>query len=99
MTTLRSIPPANRRPSKLSSMRAADRSGFVRVGSCNHASKPAETTFKPRVIRPDAEAARQRNIYRQTLRVLVDRYNDLMACAEPEEREFWQRELRQIRGE
>jgi hypothetical protein len=69
------------------------------IGSREHAAKPAETTFQPRVIRPDAEAARQREIYRQALRVLVDRLNDLMAAAESGEREFWMRELRQVKGE
>jgi hypothetical protein len=78
-------------------MRASIHSGFIRVGS-QHASKPAATTFKPRVIRPDPDIIRQRQIYCQALRVLVDRLNDLITAAEPEEREFWQRILNQLEG-
>jgi hypothetical protein len=98
MNKLRSIPPANRRPTRLSSMRLSIHSGYTMVGNRELTAKPDATTFRPRVIRLDADAARLREIYRQAFAVLIARYNDLMAMAEPEEREFWKRELGKVEG-
>jgi len=62
---LRSIPPANRKRSIKSSMRAATNSGYTFVG--RQRKEPKEEVFKAKVIKPDLEAQKVRNLIRNTI--------------------------------
>jgi hypothetical protein len=88
---LRSIPPANRR---VSSMRAATRTGKVFVGSADRGGQE-KSTFRPLVIKPDPEVQQMR-------KALVKRLWDTELledeAAEPEEAAYWRDIIERLRG-
>ena len=95
------IPPANRRqPQRLSSMRAATRTGMTFVGAMT--TRQAEsTTTKARVIKADGQAHRNRAALRKAIAAKIAQLECLMeqalAVGDPwlaEEAEFWRKELR-----
>ncbi len=96
---LRSIPPANRsgppRPPLLSSMRAADRAGMAFVGRRqSQQEQPCEG--RARVIRPDAQAQRERQAFQQAWAARIRQIEELLAdAATLTEAAFWQQELDQ----
>ena len=103
--TLRSIPPANRRPlRRLSSMRAATATGFTMVGGqsrlLTQTSQPAPAdSYQPKVVRPNPQKEKQRQIFYAALHEKIVRIRELLALAtEPEETLFWQRELDRLKG-
>lgn len=100
MTRLRSIPPANRSPSRLSSMRAATHVGMTFIGGhVGSISRPAESVGY-NIIAADKRVAEMRREYRAAIDILAGRFEALCRAAESDtEVQFWQAAIEQLRKE
>ena len=101
--TLRSIPPANRRPIRVSSMRAATKAGLIfvggHIGGQQQSVPVTENTFHPKVISANPDIWNQRGAYYKSRQILIDQLKELIAIAiEPEEIVFWQQQLDKLKG-
>jgi len=100
---LRSIPPTNRRPIRVSSMRAATKAGLIffgaHTGSQQQSVPVIENTFHPKVISANPDIWNQRGAYYKSRQILIDQLKELIAIAiEPEEIVFWQQQLDKLKG-
>jgi len=100
--TLRSIPPANRQSIRLSSMRAATRSGLVKIGAhlgSSDVNLHVENPFQPKSIRPNPKYQEQKADRYTALRVLANDLEELIATAvNSKEAEFWKGQLSRLKG-
>ena len=90
---LRSIPPANRRPIRLNSMRIA-------VGGC---IGPAQLDVsvgnsRPKIVLPDPRQQEQKGNYYRALQTLAGNLENLIASAGPAEANFWRQQLARLKG-
>jgi hypothetical protein len=96
---LRSIPPANRTLSRLSSMRAATRVGMTFVGGhVGPAAQPSQQgQFKAATVEPDKVRIKALQEYRAAIRQRVQWLEDqALAAANPEEEAWWRSELTRV---
>ncbi len=99
---LRSIPPANRQPSRLSSMRAATHVGMTFVGGhVGSAAQPSrQGQFKATTVEPDKARIKALQEYRAAIRQRVQWLEDqALQAATPEEEAWWRSELTRAGGE
>ena len=102
MRRLTSIPPANRTPSRLSSMRAATRVGMTFVGGhVGSAMRPSQQgQFKAATIEPDKARIKALQEYRAAIREKIQWLEDqALKAATPEEETWWRSELTRAGGE
>ena len=97
---LRSIPPANRRPNKLSSTHAAI---GAQVGSAQrvetYGSEWNRYFFQPKIIQPDPQRQGQKEIYYKAIQSLTKQLEELIASAEePAEAAYWTQQLAKLKG-
>jgi len=92
---LHSIPPANRRPSSLSSMRAATKTGMVFVGSAQKKVEPE--TFKANIVEPNTARIKTLQEYRAAIHSKMQWLEEqALGAATPEEQTWWNAELDRV---
>ena len=96
---LRSIPPANRRNVKVSSMRAATRAGMIFVGNqCSRQSPTTVTELPIHTQRPDPHYPAQKQMFREALQANIMRLETLVeSAADPAEKAVWAASLKLLK--